>query len=610
MHGMKAKVLLIYPHLHNKEFFFSRMPPLGLEYIASAIRGLADVRILDCRFGKSVSSIVEEFEPDIVGISVLNCVRAHDAYHAASVCRRSRSILIIGGGLHATLCPDEALGKGFDAVVRGEGEDPFAAIVRTGGLRGVKGISLKERGKTIHRPSIPLSKNLDDIPQPARDLRSPETDYSMNRGLMKVDLLATSRGCTGTCDFCSPAVYYKGRWRAHSPEYVLKDLRRIEAPWVVVTDDHFMGDESRVEEICDRIIAEGIRKSFFIQTRMVQGGKDLKRKMLEAGFRMITFGVEGTSEKSVRRYRKSMRFDEIKGFIRDWREAGAELINGSFVFAHPDDSREDLLSFGDYAREIDLDFADFIFLTPYPGTKIHREYEKKGAILTKDWRRYTQGTLLVEHPELDDQEMRNAKRMAFLRFMSPRKVSRMLGMVGSHFAGSRKDDGDSFVSIKAIYIGYLNRHLLFGNHYEASAFAGLPEYGGGELTKRELLRIYFREQINRFPKEERDVTEGLNSLLRSAGLTRPARLLGNRRFSVVFKDGPARLTSLHVEMRGGEILSAIFDADAEAVPLKLSIDINDIPVLEGETIPSHAVELFGIILRKMMRFFKKDRQSI
>lgn len=597
----RAKVLLVYPHLHKKEFLHARLPPLGLEYVAAYIRDFAEVRILDCRFEKNVERAIREFEPAVIGISVLNCVRAHDSYRVASVCAEASDAMIVGGGLHATLCPEEVLDRGFDVVVRGEGEVTFGELIKSDNLKGIKGISYKSGSRIVRNPDAPLVENPDELPPPARDLRSAKTDYSFNHGLMKGDMLSTSRGCTGDCDFCAPAVYYRGRWRAHSPEYVMKDLRGIEAPWVVLTDDHFMGDLDRVERLCDMLIGEGIEKDFVIQTRMVPEKNGLKKKMVEAGFRAVTFGVEGISQEKVDRYGKGMSVELIKEFVREWRDAGAEFINGSFVFAHPDDSREDLLGFGDFARDLDLDFADLIFLTPYPGTKIHEEYEAEGKILTTDWRKYTQGTLLVEHPTLNDVEMRNTKRLAFLRFMSPLKVSRMMSLVGNYFARYREDESAFLIALKGAYIGYLNRHLMFGNHYEASAFEGLPEYGEKEMSKKEMLITYFRDHINEFSERERDMTEGLNGLLRSAVSKPMLKLAKGLNLSVVFKDGRRTLTHLKIRMGNGEVKSAIFDKDEAVSLLRVSVDINDVSVMEEESVLLNIMEVLrnalGIIFK-------------
>lgn len=556
---------------------------------------------MDIRFEKNLEDIIQEFKPSIIGISILNCVRAHDSYKVAKLCREISNAMIVAGGLHATTCAKEVLNEYFEVVVRGEGELTFKELILSNNLKNIKGISYRNKRKYIHNPDRPLIKNLDKLPLPARELRSPKTDYSINLGVMKADIISTSRGCTGNCSFCSPAIYYQGRWRAHSPEYVIEDLLRIEAPWVIVADDHFMGDLDRIDKLCDLIKKEGIKKLFYIQTRLVEGHKKLKKKMVEAGFKFFTFGVEGATQDKLNKYKKSMNIKSIKKYISEWRSAGAMHINGSFVFADPEDSKDDLLEFGDFAREIDLDFADFIFLTPYPNTPLYKKYKEKDMILTYDWKKYTQGTLLIKHPELDDIDMRNIKRFAWLRFLTPKKISRFLSMVSKFLTNEdfkilmkKEEESNVLILIKAIYIGYLNRHLLFGNHYESTSYYHLPRYKGKEISKRKLIKIYLKDYINKFSEEERDITEGLNDLIYALGLKPLIKLALRMSINILFKDRKKLLTTLSIKISKGKIKSAIFGMNKFPALFEFEFDINKIPSFEYESFTLNLLQILSI----------------
>lgn len=66
------KILLIQPNKAIKTiggedaFMFE---PLALEYVASGVKDNHDVRILDLRIEKDLKSVLEEFKPDVVGIT-------------------------------------------------------------------------------------------------------------------------------------------------------------------------------------------------------------------------------------------------------------------------------------------------------------------------------------------------------------------------------------------------------------------------------------------------------------------------------------------------------------------------------------------------------------
>ena len=78
------------------------MEPLGLAYVAALTPPHWQVRIVD----EVLDEIPAGYAPDLVGISSLS-ITAPRAYQIASWYRR-HGIPVVMGGVHATLCPDEA----------------------------------------------------------------------------------------------------------------------------------------------------------------------------------------------------------------------------------------------------------------------------------------------------------------------------------------------------------------------------------------------------------------------------------------------------------------------------------------------------------------------
>ncbi len=67
------KVLLIWPPLPEYCVLtqeFSCCEPLGLEYIAASVIDKYDIEILDMRFDENLLNILEQKNPDIVGLSI------------------------------------------------------------------------------------------------------------------------------------------------------------------------------------------------------------------------------------------------------------------------------------------------------------------------------------------------------------------------------------------------------------------------------------------------------------------------------------------------------------------------------------------------------------
>jgi B12-binding domain/radical SAM domain protein len=115
-------------------------------------------------------------------------------------------VMLVAGGSHATGMPEETLGMGFDAVVRGEGEAVFPGVIN---------ILL---GKVNPPPGWPIIgedplENLDEYPP-----------ISMKYGLYPP--LEISRGCLFGCSYCSVPKGF-GPLRHRSPESILDAARYL-----------------------------------------------------------------------------------------------------------------------------------------------------------------------------------------------------------------------------------------------------------------------------------------------------------------------------------------------------------------------------------------------
>jgi len=106
------------------------------------------------------------------------------------------------GGYHPSALPEEVLASPYvELVVRGEGEEAFAELVRSGSPEGVGGVSYRRDGSILHNPGRQPIADLDAVPLPLRELRPQRCGLA---GLdYHTDTLYTSRGCRFRCVFCA-----------------------------------------------------------------------------------------------------------------------------------------------------------------------------------------------------------------------------------------------------------------------------------------------------------------------------------------------------------------------------------------------------------------------
>lgn len=542
----RPRVLLVYSTPIRPDAFFGFvLPPLGLERIAAVIESFAEVQLLDLRFeGESWLDQAKAFNPDFIGVNVKTTMYASHSYFVAdrlrAVIPRARLIL---GGLHASSVPEEALDHG-NAVVIGEGEDAFLELVQGKPWAEITGLCHRgPDGKPTRTAPRPLRADLDALPPPARHLRPAHYRYAA-AGLIPMDLLETSRGCTQYCPFCSPAITHRGKWRAFSPEYVFAEVKRIwdrGARYVMLTDDHFSGDLDRAKTISEMISAAGIKIAFFCFLRPFLGRMDVKKAMVDAGFVMLSYGAESPNPEQLKRYGKGFSdpTDFIRQVNREWHEAGASYIGNSFVFGDPFETAKDLARLGDYARELDPTYIEPLYSQPFPGTRYREELEKKELLLpNKGWDQFTEGRLLVKHPSLDEEGMRRQRVRMWLRFFSPRKL------VGAFRVP---------LYFRTVVGLPLRTVLKYMKACDYSVFGCILEDKFYFSARRWMVREYLTRELDSFSAHERDMTPFTGDFLKMLGLGSIIRLLGERIIVFEIVDGTRLVTRFTAHLANGHL---------------------------------------------------------
>ena len=163
-----TSVLLVYPFfrrsLDRSRF---RFPPLGIAYVASALRAAGhDVRLVDCTFLRREEALARALaEPaEVTGIYAMSTMEDDCDWMAARL--RAHSPLLVAGGPLPTCEPERFLRR-FDAVVRGEAESTMVELLAAheagAELCAVPGVVCRRTGAA---PPRPFASDLDACPSP------------------------------------------------------------------------------------------------------------------------------------------------------------------------------------------------------------------------------------------------------------------------------------------------------------------------------------------------------------------------------------------------------------------------------------------------------------
>ena len=377
-----------------------QVPNLGLCSIAAHLPE-HETKVLDLiihyRRAKSVLlRHLEEFRPDVVGISAMT-YQFESAKTAAELVKKfDPRIVTVLGGYHATLLYDEIMdGPGgglFDCIVRGEGEETFPELMnvlgkKADGLARIAGLSFRDNGRVVHNPA---RANLD-----LSRVKLPDRSARLYRHFsffgLPFDTAETSRGCTMSCRFCSITGMYGRSFRAFPVARVIDDLREIRrsgARGVFFVDDNITLNVPRLRKICGAIVEAGLDDLEYVVQASVAGivqDPALAAEMGRANFRLVFLGIENALEKNQRALdiENKVSAETTLRAIGLLRDAGITVMGG-MITGNPDDTERDVIDTFRYGRSVGADWIGVQALTPYPKTRIRSELIGQGLVTNLD----------------------------------------------------------------------------------------------------------------------------------------------------------------------------------------------------------------------------------
>jgi radical SAM superfamily enzyme YgiQ (UPF0313 family) len=387
-----------------------------------------------------VDESLEQMDPetiqqgDIVGISVHtgNALRGYEVGRIA----RERGAWVVYGGIHATLFPEEVFERGHaHVVVKGDGDIAWGNVVRdcTAGKPG----RIYEGGRI--EGSQFLAARWDLMPR----------DKYMWASVQ------TIRGCPKHCSFCSV-------WRTdgqqprqrqyHSVIDEIIDLRRIGFRFIALADDNFypvtltdlrlareQNNLAKLEELTAiraeryQLMAELAKLPkdmvFFTQITMeaAEDGEYLDA-MRKANIKGALVGVEAVTPEGLKAVFKDFNYsgEALARQLQTFKEHGVHVL-GSFIFGLPTDKPATFVATVEMALKAGVTFAQFVMMTPFPGTVDFARWEKEQAKdptyvgdipITRYWLIPTEvrPKMFTPHPSMSSGEISDRTQKVWDRF--------------------------------------------------------------------------------------------------------------------------------------------------------------------------------------------------
>jgi radical SAM superfamily enzyme YgiQ (UPF0313 family) len=416
----RTRVHLINPS--NSSFGTAVITPRWLYVLAGATpHHFGDPRLIDETLKQMDPLWIHE--GDVVGISIHtgNALRGYDIGRAA----RARGAYVVFGGIHATLYPEEAHRfGGAHAVVKGDGDVVWARV-------------LEDCSRSAPMPIYEGGRIA------ATDFAAARWDLVPRKSYMWASV-QTIRGCPKHCSFCSVWRTDGRRPRQRSSDAVMKEiveLRRIGFRYIALADDNFYPvslndlklatrqNAARLQEL-ESIRAERFELMaalaelpsdtvFFTQITM-EAAEDPQflDAMKAAHIKGALVGVESVTPEGLKDIYKDFNLagDSLVERLQTFRQHGVHVL-GSFIFGLPSDRPETFATTVGIAQSSDLTFAQFVMLTPFPGTVDFNRWEADlgtvapevaGVPITRHWLipHSQRPKLYSPHPTMSTDEIR------------------------------------------------------------------------------------------------------------------------------------------------------------------------------------------------------------
>ena len=372
-------IILVYPRW-DYPTFGQLQEPLGLLHIGAMLKAHGDtVKFFD--LAVDAIELVDEAvaDADLVCISSSTVLFGRACRVLNRIKKKRPGLPVIVGGPHATLMTEDAVMRGFDAAVVGEGEytaiDLVEAIQKGAPLYEVAGAAAKKGDEVAFGPTRGFEPDLDVFPDPDRTL----IDYSkyFSDGIEFVGMMAT-RGCPYNCLFCKPMLdkMHGPKVRRRSPKRIAQEMSSIakslgHKEFLFKDDTMVLGGVEWFVEFERELASAGLCDSQWVcQARVDQISAPLLEQMKKCGVAAIAFGVESGSQKVLNFFRKGIKIEQtIKAF--DLRHEHGIGTLAFVMLGAPVETREDLEATVSLVERIRPDSLSFSIATPGPGNALH-----------------------------------------------------------------------------------------------------------------------------------------------------------------------------------------------------------------------------------------------
>lgn len=427
------KILLVAPVVASPKFLnkklikarrFANFPPYGCGILARQIKSRGyQASIIDLNYHvlqslyldpdnidhsiwkHKLSDKIREFQPDLIGISVLFSI-SHDCM--VDTCRFIKEaypgIPVIGGGVYFSNDPENILRscRDIDLLMLYESDEAFPDLIDiiNGKLpvETITQLAILDNGQyiSIDEYDQPDISQIDVQPD---FLDLPIGDYNrygavgaynfMTAGRMG-SIVQSNRGCRGRCTFCSIRNINGKGVRARPVSSVVDEIEQLynehQIRHIMWLDDDLFYDESRAIKLFNEICRRNLDITWDASNGVIASAitPDLLCAAAESGCIGLHIGLESGNRDIIKSIRKPSSIEHYYRAKQVLDNYPRIFIKGFLILGFPNENIGQIMETIRMACELEFHWYPIQFLSPLPKTDITQNMIDQGLITQEE----------------------------------------------------------------------------------------------------------------------------------------------------------------------------------------------------------------------------------
>lgn len=434
---------------NGKTFRFSL---LSLLSVAAETPKDDEVTIID----EQVEEIPWYGKFDLVGITCMTAL-APRAYEIAAQFRR-KNIPVILGGMHPTLCPEDAFPHA-DAIVVGDAENIWQEVLRDA------------RNKTLKK----IYAN--NSPPELAGLKSAPRDLLDKKAYSTINAVQATRGCPNACEFCAVSAFHRQTQRQRPVSEVVAEISKIPDKFILLVDDNLTADIEYASRLFKGL--EPLGKFWATQASVgIAEEPKLVELAAKSGCIGLFVGIETFSDANLNGVAKTCnRVEKYRGAIQLLHSFGI-AVEAGIVFGFDNDRPSVFKNTLRILDELEIDLIQASIFTPLPGTKRHESMQAR--IFDRNWANYDFHSVVFQPRHMSAADLQAGHDWVTREFYKPGRIAKRLYRHAIRPRGYAAMPYLAAVNF-AYYGRVLNWHIRGYDPAKQKVLAELPAYGKADV---------------------------------------------------------------------------------------------------------------------------------